>query len=84
MGYFENYGRTTLFNFRERSQLLNKHPRVKSVKEPRIGDVVQVKYLSTRGTWRIGHVIEMIESQDGKQRAAKVTKIYHTPVSFGM
>ena len=57
---------------------------MKSVKEPRIGDVVQVKYLSPRGTWRIRHVIEMIESQDGKQRAAKVTKIYHTPVSFGM
>ena len=55
-----------------RNQLLNKHPRLQSVKEPRIGDIVQVKNSSPRGTWRIGRVIEMIESQDGKQRAAKV------------
>ena len=39
-----------LLNLRERIQLLNKHPRVQSVKEPRIGDIVQVKDSSTRET----------------------------------
>ena len=32
-----------LLNLREKSQLLNKHLREQSVKEPRIGDIVQVK-----------------------------------------
>ena len=41
-------------------------------KEPRIGDIVQVKDSSPRGTWRVGNVIEITESQDGKERAAKV------------
>ena len=54
-----------LLNLRERSQMLNKHPRVESVKEPRIGDIVQVEDSSPRGTWRTGRVTEMIESQDG-------------------
>ena len=45
--------------------MLNKHPRVESVKEPRIGDIVQVEDSSPRGTWRTGRVNEMIESQDG-------------------
>ena len=52
--------------------MLNKHPREQSVKDPRIGDIVQAKYSSPKGTWRIGRVIEIIESQEGKQRAARV------------
>ena len=61
-----------LLNLRERSQLFKKHTRKQSIKEPRIGDIVQVKDSSPRGTWTVGHVIEMIESQDRKERAAKV------------
>lgn len=58
-------------NLGERSQLLNKHQRVQPIKEPRIRDIIQVNDSSPRETWRIAHVIEMIESQDGQQQAAK-------------
>ena len=34
-------------------------------------ETVQVKDSSPTGTWRIGRIIEMIESRDGKERAAK-------------
>ena len=54
-------------DLRERCQLLNKHPRAQSVKEPRIGDIVQVKDSSPTGTWRIGRIIEMIKIQDRKE-----------------
>ena len=37
-----------LLNLRERSQLLSKHPRVQSVKEPRIGDI-NWRYSSGKG-----------------------------------
>ena len=60
-----------LLNLGERSQLLNKHPRAQPIKEPRIRDIIQVKDSSPRETWRIGHVIEMIESQDEQEQAAK-------------
>ena len=33
-------------------------------------ETVQVKDSSPTGTWRIGRIIEMIESRDGKERAA--------------
>ena len=65
--FWELFKNHYLLDLRERCQLLNKHPRVQSVKEPRIGDIVQVKDSSPRGTWRIGHIIEMIESQDRKE-----------------
>ena len=46
--------------------------KVQSIKEPRIEDTVQVKDSSPRGTWRVGHVIKIIEGQGGKEGAAKV------------
>ena len=80
-----------LLNLRERSQLLNKHPRVVSVKEPRIGDIVQVKDSSPRGTWRIGRVIEILkaktETTSNKRNDTQqehLTKVFHTPVYFRM
>ena len=47
-------------------------PKEQAVKEPRIRDIVQVKDSSPTGTSSIERVIQMIESQDGKQQAAKV------------
>ena len=41
-------------------------------KKPRIGDRVQVKGSSPRGTLKVDRVIEMIENQDGKGQAATV------------
>ena len=45
---------------------------MQSLKEPKIREIVQAKDLSPRGTWRVRRVIEMIKSQDRKERAAKV------------
>ena len=70
--FWELWKNHYLLNLREKRQLFNIHPRVQSLKEPRIRDIVQVKNSSPRGKWRVGRVIEMTESQDGKERAAKV------------
>ena len=70
--FWELWKNHHLLSFRERSQLFNKHPRMQSVKVPRIGDIVQVKDSSPRGTWRVERVIEMIKDQVGKERAARV------------
>ena len=61
-----------LLNLRERSQRYNKHPKVQSSKVPKVGDIVQIKESAPRGTWKIGRIVEMITSQDGEQRAAKI------------
>ena len=60
-----------LLNLRERSQIYIKHPRLQSFQEPRVGDIVQVKENSPRGTWRVGHITELI-SQDQIEREARV------------
>ena len=59
-------------SLRERSQKFNKHPRVQSPKEPKVGDIVQVKDATPRGTWKIGRIVELIKSNDGQERAARV------------
>ena len=61
-----------LLSLRERSQNFSKHPRIQSSKEPKVGDIVQIKESTPRGTWRIGIITELIESRDGEERAAKV------------
>ena len=61
-----------LLNLRERNQKFNKHPRIQSEREAKVGDVVQVKEPTPRGTWKIGRIVEMIRSQDGEERAARI------------
>ena len=61
-----------LLNLRERNQLFRKHPRIQAKKCPKIGDIVQIKDLLPRGTWRMGRIVEMIRSSDGEERAARV------------
>ena len=61
-----------LLNLRERNQLFWKHPRIQAKKCPKIGDIVQIKDLLPRGTWRMGRIVEMIRSSDGEERAARV------------
>ena len=59
-----------LLNLRERKQLFQKHSRIQAKKCPKIGDIVQIKDSLPRGTWRMGHIVEMIRSSDGEERAA--------------
>ena len=61
-----------LLSLRERSQRYKKHPRIQSTKEAMVGDIVQIKDDTPRGTWKIGRITELIKSNDGEVRAAKV------------
>ena len=61
-----------LRNLRERSQIYNKHRRVQSSQEQKVGDIIQVKENSPSKTWRIGRITELIKSQGQIERAAKV------------
>lgn len=61
-----------LLNLRERSQRFNKQPRIQNLKEAKVEDIVQIKDAAPRGTWKIGRIVEMIKSQDGEERAARI------------
>ena len=61
-----------LTSLRERSQIFMKHSHIQDSKEARVGDIVQIKENTPRGTWKIGKIIELIKSQDNIIRAAKV------------
>lgn len=61
-----------LTSLRERSQILMKHSHIQDSKEAKIGDVVQIKENTPRGTWKIGRIIELIKNQDNIIRTAKV------------
>ena len=61
-----------LLSLRERSQRNLRSPRIESNNTPKIGDVVQLKDDTPRGSWRLGKIMELITSQDGEIRAAKV------------
>ena len=61
-----------LTSLRERSHIFNKHARIRSAQEPNIGDVVQIKDTTSRGTWKLGWIIKLVSSQDGLIRAAKI------------
>ena len=49
-----------------------KERRVWAKQTPRVGHVVLIKENLPRGTWRIGKIIELVPSQDGETRAAKI------------
>lgn len=59
------------FQFKKKPIVQQSHESAVS-KKPRIGDRVQVKGSSPRGTLKVDRVIEMIENQDGKEEAATV------------
>ena len=61
-----------LLSLRERTQTHLKERRVWAKQSPRVGHVVLIKENLPRGTWRIGKTIELVSSQDGETRAAKI------------
>lgn len=67
-----------LSNLRERYTHSNRQPRVKVQREPRVGDIVQIKEDSkNRGNWKVGKISSLIQSADGQCRSAKV-KVGHS------
>ena len=49
---------------------MNKHPRIQSSKELKLGEIVEIKDSTPRGTWRIGKIIEFVKSQDDQEQDA--------------
>ncbi|VDI80005.1 Hypothetical predicted protein [Mytilus galloprovincialis] len=61
-----------LLSLRERTQTKLKCGRVKSPYAPIVGDVVIIKDNLPRGVWKLGRLVQLIHSNDGEIRSAKV------------
>ena len=61
-----------LLSLRERGQTHVKGPRIQAAEDPRVGSVVLLKEDLTRGVWKMGKITELILSNDGEVRAARV------------
>ena len=61
-----------LLSLRERTEKHLSSPRVQSHCSPSVGDVVIIHENLPRGSWKLGKIQELINSQDGKTRAARV------------
>ncbi|XP_047986686.1 uncharacterized protein LOC125226671 [Leguminivora glycinivorella] len=62
-----------LASLRERYNNSPKQPRVKSLRSPQVGDLVQVKSdLKNRNLWKVGKIHELIRGSDGECRVARV------------
>ena len=62
-----------LLSLRERSQSRLKETRVKSPYSAATGDIVLIKDDLPRGSWRVGRIAELLKSEDGEIRSARVT-----------
>ena len=75
-----------LLNLRERTNTHVRGPRINALQKPKPGDIVLIRDNLPRGSWKLGRIKNMITSQDGEQRAAKVTlpshKIINRPLKL--
>ena len=75
-----------LLSLRERSQRSLKGPRTQSPFSANVGDVILIKDDLPRGSWRMGHIMDLVTSRDGQIRSAKVLlpskKIIGRPLSL--
>jgi len=62
----------TYLTYEIRGQTHVKGPRIKAAEDPQVGSVVLLKDNLPRGVWRMGRITELIPSQDGNFRAAKI------------
>ena len=60
-----------LLSLRERYQLLHRKSK-QSQQIPKVGDIVLIKENLPRGMWKLGKIVELIQSRDRLVRAAKV------------
>ena len=61
-----------MLNLRERSKLKLKSLRIEATDTPRVGDIIQLKEDLTRGARKMRKIVELIPSDDGMIRAAKI------------
>ncbi len=62
-----------LLGLRERQQFLEKTGRIRVESTPKIGEVVLIwQEHQPQGTWKMDRVVELIPSEDGKVRSAKL------------
>ena len=61
-----------LLNLRERRQTHVKGPRIQAAEEPKAGSIVLLKEDLQRVVWKMAKISELMSSNDGKIRAAKV------------
>ena len=75
-----------LLNLRERRQTHVKGPRIHEAEEPKVGSIVLSKEDLPRGVWKMAKITELISSNDGKIRAAKVLlpikKVLNRPLNL--
>lgn len=61
-----------LLSMRERTQYSHKQKRVLATDQPKKGDIVLIKENLPRGSWKVGRILEIIQSLDGSIRSAEV------------
>ena len=61
-----------LLSLREHYQQNHRSPRVKSAIQPTVGEVVLLKENAPKGTWKLAVITELIPSEDGNIRSARV------------
>ena len=70
--FWKSWKNEYLLSLRERTQTQLKCGRILSSTCANIGDIVIVKDEIPRGSWKLGKIIELIISLDGKVRSAKI------------
>ena len=75
-----------LLNLPERRQTHVKGPRIQAAEEPKEGSILLLKEDLPRGVWKMAKITELISSNDGKIRGAKVllptTKVLNRPLNL--
>ena len=70
--YWKVWQSEYLLSLRERYQSQLKAARVQADQPPRVGEPVLIKDDIGRGSWRMGKILELPRSKDGKLRCAKI------------
>ena len=61
-----------MLSLRERTQNKLKTERIHASYSARVGDIVLIKEDLPRGCWKLGKIIELVESRDQQVRSAKI------------
>lgn len=75
-----------LLSLRERMQTQLKMGRIQSSSDPTVGDIVVIKDDTSRGSWKMGKIVDLFKSRDGETRSAKVqispAKVLNRPLNL--